>query len=187
MHLEQAQPAVTTYSPIPRSSNFSGVQHSLEWIAYAQAKGWDVLLDAAAFAYQLSGPGSVASRLCRTLVLTKYSATPPRRLPPGRRAALPKLHRLFAGGTITVASVQGDRTISRRRSGVRRWHVELSQLACRGKRTEVHRRHRLDTIHTRVMCLTGLVIGRIDCALPWERDVAGPRVWPLTSPIAAAP
>lgn len=33
----------------PAQSNYSGVQHPLEWIAKAQAKGWDVLLDAAAF------------------------------------------------------------------------------------------------------------------------------------------
>ena len=36
-------------SPIPAQSNFSGVQHPLEWIAQAQAHGWDVLLDAASF------------------------------------------------------------------------------------------------------------------------------------------
>jgi molybdenum cofactor sulfurtransferase len=34
----------------PAQSNFTGVQHPLEWIAAAQAKGWDVLLDAASFA-----------------------------------------------------------------------------------------------------------------------------------------
>src|SRR5205823_2656250 len=33
----------------PAQSNFSGVQHPLDWIAKAQARGWDVLLDAAAF------------------------------------------------------------------------------------------------------------------------------------------
>ena len=33
----------------PAQSNFSGVQHPLEWIAEAQEAGWDVLLDAAAF------------------------------------------------------------------------------------------------------------------------------------------
>lgn len=32
----------------PAQSNFTGVQHSLDWIAQAQAKGWDVMLDAAA-------------------------------------------------------------------------------------------------------------------------------------------
>ena len=33
----------------PAQSNFSGVKHPLEWIALAQARGWDVILDAAAF------------------------------------------------------------------------------------------------------------------------------------------
>jgi molybdenum cofactor sulfurtransferase len=33
----------------PAQSNFSGVQHPLEWIAEAHAAGWDVLLDAAAY------------------------------------------------------------------------------------------------------------------------------------------
>lgn len=33
----------------PAQSNVSGVQHSLDWIEYAQTRGWDVLLDAAAF------------------------------------------------------------------------------------------------------------------------------------------
>jgi len=34
----------------PAQSNFSGVQHDLGWIAQAKAQGFDVLLDAAAFA-----------------------------------------------------------------------------------------------------------------------------------------
>src|SRR5438874_2362052 len=34
----------------PAQSNFSGVQHPLEWIAQAQAQGWDVLVDCASFA-----------------------------------------------------------------------------------------------------------------------------------------
>lgn len=33
----------------PAQSNFTGVQHPLEWIEEAQSRGWDVLLDAAAF------------------------------------------------------------------------------------------------------------------------------------------
>ncbi|MBV9323696.1 MAG: aminotransferase class V-fold PLP-dependent enzyme, partial [Chloroflexi bacterium] len=33
----------------PAQSNFSGVQHSLEWVTEARQHGWDVLLDAAAF------------------------------------------------------------------------------------------------------------------------------------------
>src|SRR6266545_2314488 len=34
----------------PAQSNFSGVRHPLAWIEQAQAHGWDVLLDAAAYA-----------------------------------------------------------------------------------------------------------------------------------------
>ena len=33
----------------PAQSNFSGVQHPLGWVRLAQAAGYDVLLDAAAF------------------------------------------------------------------------------------------------------------------------------------------
>ena len=33
----------------PAQSNFSGVQHPLDWIAAAQSAGWDVLVDCAAF------------------------------------------------------------------------------------------------------------------------------------------
>lgn len=95
----------------PAQSNFSGVQHPLEWIAPAQAQGWDVLLDAAAFVptnrldlgrwqpdyvvmsfYKVFGyPTGVGALLAR-------------------HSALRHLRRpWFAGGTITVASVQADR------------------------------------------------------------------------------
>lgn len=95
----------------PAQSNFSGVQHPLEFIARAQDAGWDVLLDAAAFAptnrldlsrwhpdfvslsfYKMFGyPTGIGALIAR-------------------RRALAKLHRpWFAGGTISVASVQADR------------------------------------------------------------------------------
>ena len=48
--LESAQPGKNNLFAYPAQSNFTGVQHPLEWIAQAQAKGWDVLLDAASFA-----------------------------------------------------------------------------------------------------------------------------------------
>ncbi len=43
-------PAAGSLFAFPAQSNFSGVQHPLTWIAQAQAAGYDVLLDAAAFA-----------------------------------------------------------------------------------------------------------------------------------------
>jgi selenocysteine lyase/cysteine desulfurase len=92
----------------PAQSNFSGVQHPLEWIEQAHALGWDVMLDAAAFVptnrldlrvwhpdyvpisfYKMFGwPTGVGCLLAR-------------------RDALRKLERpWFSGGTIVAAFVQ---------------------------------------------------------------------------------
>jgi molybdenum cofactor sulfurtransferase len=48
--LNLALPGHNNLFAYPAQSNFSGVQHPLEWIEQAHARGWDVLLDAAAFA-----------------------------------------------------------------------------------------------------------------------------------------
>ncbi len=95
----------------PAQSNFSGVQHPLEWIERAHAKGWDVLLDAAAFAP--SNPLDLGKFKADFVPLSFYKIFG---YPTGigalvaRREALKKLCRpWFAGGTITVASVQGDK------------------------------------------------------------------------------
>lgn len=45
-----ARPAGNNLFAYPAQSNFSSVKHPLEWIEKAHALGWDVLLDAAAFA-----------------------------------------------------------------------------------------------------------------------------------------
>ncbi len=97
----------------PAQSNFTGVQHPLDWIATAQARGYDVLLDAAAFVpansldlsryhpdftvvswYKVFGhPTGVGSLIAR-------------------RDALARLRRpWFSGGTIYAVSAQAQ------------WHV----------------------------------------------------------------
>ncbi len=48
--LAQANPGARNLFAFPAQSNFTGAQHPLEWIDEAHARGWDVLLDAAAFA-----------------------------------------------------------------------------------------------------------------------------------------
>jgi selenocysteine lyase/cysteine desulfurase len=95
----------------PAQSNFSGVHHPLDWIPLAQSQGWDVLLDAAAF--------TPTNRLDLTRWRPDFVSQSFYKIfgyPTGvgclvaRKSALAKLHRpWFAGGTITVASVQGDR------------------------------------------------------------------------------
>ena len=95
----------------PAQSNFSSVKHPLEWVERAHRHGWDVLLDAAAFV--------PTSRLDLSVVKPDFVSISFYKMfgyPTGvgallaRKEALAKLHRpWFAGGTITVASVQGDK------------------------------------------------------------------------------
>lgn len=106
-----ADPAQHNLFAFPAQSNFSGVQHPLTWIERAQARGWDVLLDAAAFAP--SNRLDLSRWKADFVALSFYKIFG---YPTGlgaliaRRGALAKLHRpWFAGGTITVASVQGDK------------------------------------------------------------------------------
>jgi selenocysteine lyase/cysteine desulfurase len=156
-HLDRAEPGRNQLFAYPAQSNFSGVQHPLEWIELAQARGWQVLLDGAAFVptnrldlsrwhpdfvslsfYKMFGyPTGVGCLLAR-------------------KSALRTLQRpWFAGGTITVASVQR-----------RGWHALLPDEAGFEDGTvnylslpavEIGLRHiaaiGLETIHTRVACL----------------------------------
>jgi selenocysteine lyase/cysteine desulfurase len=109
--LDIAEPGRHNLFAYPAQSNFSGVQHPLAWIELAQSKGWDVLLDAAAFVpsnrLDLSRwhPDFVALSFYKMFGYpTGVGALV------ARREALAKLHRpWFAGGTITVASVSADR------------------------------------------------------------------------------
>jgi molybdenum cofactor sulfurtransferase len=92
----------------PAQSNFSGVQHPLDWIERAHARGWDVLLDAAAYVptnrLDLSRwhPDFVALSFYKMFGWpTGVGALI------ARRDALAKLERpWFSGGTIVAAFVQ---------------------------------------------------------------------------------
>ena len=145
----------------PAQSNFTGVQHSLKWIKQAQDNGWDVLLDAASF---VPGNHLDLSRWHPDFVpISFYKMFG---YPTGvgcllaRKETLAKLRRpWFAGGTINTASVQGD------------WHVMAESEAAFEDGTinylslpavEIGLRHLatigMDTIHTRVTCLTGYLL-----------------------------
>ncbi len=110
-YLDRARSGGHNLFAFPAQSNFSGVLHPLEWIERAQAKGWDVLVDAAAFV--------PTNRLDLGIWHPDYVALSFYKMfgyPTGvgvliaRWQALEKLHRpWFAGGTISVASVQADR------------------------------------------------------------------------------
>ncbi len=91
----------------PAQSNFSGVQHPLDWIEAAQRRGWDVLLDASAFVPTNQLDLSRWRPEYVTISFYKIFG-----YPTGmgalivRKEALRKLRRpWFAGGTITFSSV----------------------------------------------------------------------------------
>lgn len=109
--LDRPNPGGNNLFAFPAQSNFSGVQHPLEFIQWAHQRGWDVLLDAAAFTPTNRLDLSVHKPDFVTQSFYKIFG-----YPTGvgaliaKRDILKRLHRpWFAGGTITVASVQGDK------------------------------------------------------------------------------
>ncbi len=92
----------------PAQSNFSGVQHPLSLIGLAQARGFDVLLDAASYV-----PAHALSLRRHPAAFVALSFYKMFGYPTGigalvaRRDALARLRRpWFAGGTVTYAAVQ---------------------------------------------------------------------------------
>src|SRR4029077_14979750 len=142
----------------PAQSNFSGVQHPLEWIERAHAKGWDVLLDAAAFT------AKNCRERCRWAVDFVVQAFYKLFGSPtgvgcllARKTALARLRRpWFSGGTITVASVQGDKYyLAEGATAFEDGTLDYLALPA----VEIGLQHiaaiGIDVIHERVRCLTG--------------------------------
>lgn len=148
----------------PAQSNFSGVQHPLEWIDEARDAGWDVLLDSAAFVptnrldlarwrpdfavvsfYKLFGfPTGVGCLLAR-------------------HDAMARLRRpWFAGGTITIASVQGDGYFHHdNEAAFEDGTLDYLNLPAVGAGLRHVERVGIDTIHERVRALCGWLLGSL--------------------------
>jgi selenocysteine lyase/cysteine desulfurase len=159
--LDQPKGAGPRLFSYPAQSNFSGVQHPLEWIEVARAKGWDVLVDAAAFVptnrldlsqwkpdfiplsfYKLFGyPTGIGCLLAR-------------------RAVLRTLQRpWFAGGSIWAVSVESERIfMADDEAAFEDGTINYLMLPA----IEIGLRHLqsvgVETIHTRVACLTGWLL-----------------------------
>jgi molybdenum cofactor sulfurtransferase len=162
--LAEADASALNLFAFPAQSNFTGVQHPLEYVDRAQRRGWDVLLDAAAFVptnrldlrdvrpefvsvsfYKMFGyPTGVGCLLART-------------------AALSKLRRpWFAGGTVNFATVGGRRhVLSPGEAGFEDGTLNYLSIGA----VEIGLRHLaaagIDAIHTRVMCLTGWLLSKL--------------------------
>ena len=150
----------------PAQSNFSGVQHPLAWIAQAQAAGYDVLLDAAAFA--------PASRLDLSRWHPDYVTLSFYKIfgyPTGigallvRRPALARLRRpWYADGTTTFSSVRAEATpgggfyLTPGPAGFEDGTLDYLGIPAVGIGLDHIGSVGIETIHTRVMCLSGWLL-----------------------------
>ncbi len=161
VQLKRTRPGRNHLFAFPAQSNFSGVQHPLDLIEEAHAAGWDVLLDAAAFVptnrldvdrwkpdlvaasfYKMFGyPTGVGCLLMRKAMFARH-------------------HRpWFAGGTVQIASVQGDaHYLAKDAAAYEDGTVNYLSLPA----VEIGLRHLtdvgLETIHERVRCLTAWLL-----------------------------
>lgn len=162
--LAMARPGGHNLFAYPAQSNFSSVQHPLEWIDLAHAHGWDVALDVAAFA--------PTSRLDLSRWKADFVPLSFYKIfgyPTGigalivRREALARLVRpWFAGGTITVASVQGRRHfLAEGHAAFEDGTVDYLGIPA----VEIGLRHieaiGMDVIKSRLACLTGWLLQRL--------------------------
>lgn len=162
--LERARAGKNNLFAYPAQSNFSGVQHPLEWIPQAQAKGWEVLLDAASFV--------PSNRLDLSQWHPDFVAISFYKIfgyPTGvgcllaRKTSLQKLRRpWYAGGTITFSSVMGfNHYLTPGPAGFEDGTVNYLSLPAVELGLKYIEWVDINLIHTRVMCLTGWLIEQL--------------------------
>jgi selenocysteine lyase/cysteine desulfurase len=148
----------------PAQSKFSSVQHPLGWIELAHEQGYDVLLDAAAYV--------PASRLDLSVVKPDFVPVSWYKVfgyPTGvgcliaRREALGRLLRpWFAGGSVSMATVQGDwHTPAADEARFEDGTVSFLQIPDVEAGLAWINGIGMDLIHQRVMCLAGWLIDRL--------------------------
>jgi len=159
--LDRGDPLHPNLFAYPAQSNFSGVKHPLEFVEQAHERGWDVLLDAAAFVP--TNPLDLAAVKPEFVAISFYKMFG---YPTGvgcllvRNEALPRLIRpWFAGGTVNFATVQGRvHILSPREAGFEDGTLNYLSIPA----VEIGLRHLqrvgVETISARVSCLSGWLL-----------------------------
>jgi len=148
----------------PAQSNFSGVKHPLEIVTEARHRGWDVLIDAAAFV--------PTSRLDLEAVQPDFVALSFYKMfgyPTGvgcllaRRDALARLARpWFAGGTVNFATVQARaHLLSPGEAGFEDGTLNFLSIPAVTIGLRYLERAGLERIATRVECLTAWLLDEL--------------------------
>ena len=162
--LQQAKGDGSSLFAYPAQSNFTGVQHAPHWIKAAQDRGWDVIFDAAAFV-----PGTWLDLSTWHPDFVPISFYKMFGYPTGvgcllvRKPALAKLQRpWFAGGTIKLATVQGDmHVMAEGNAAFEDGTINYLSLPA----IEIGLKYLLmigmETIHTRIECLIGWLLDKL--------------------------
>jgi molybdenum cofactor sulfurtransferase len=162
--LDQADRSKPNLFAFPAQSNFSGVQHPLELVAAAREKGWDVLLDAAAFV--------PTNRLDLRAVAPDFVTISFYKMfgyPTGvgcllaTHEALARLRRpWFAGGTVNFASVQGRAHIlAGREAGFEDGTLNYLSIPAVDVGLQYLERVGIDAVHRHVRELTSHLLARL--------------------------
>jgi selenocysteine lyase/cysteine desulfurase len=162
--LRRAGPGGPHLFAFPAQSNFSGVRHSLDLVSLAHDSGWDVLLDAAALV--------PTNRLDLGIVKPDFVAVSFYKMfgyPTGvgclivKRAALERLRRpWFAGGTVNFASVEGcTHILAPAEAGFEDGTLNFLSIPAVANGLSLLQRVGIDTIHTRVTCLTDWLLTQL--------------------------
>lgn len=162
--LADVDPAAANLFVFPAQSNFTGVRHPLEIAAEARAAGWTVMLDAAAFVPTSSLDLSTVAADFVTLSFYKMFGYPTAvGCLIARHDALRRLQRpWFAGGTVNFATVQGRRHIlAPREAGFEDGTLNYLGIPAVDIGLRHLRRVGIDTIHTRVDCLTSWMLEQL--------------------------
>ena len=163
--LEQPATGEPRLFAYPAQSNFSGVQHPLDWVREASDRGWDVILDCAAFApTNRLDLGSVRPDFAVVSFYKMFGYPTGVGALIARRTALEKLRRpWFAGGTIIVASVQDESwySLAPAPAGFEDGTVNYLSLSAVEMGLEYLERIGMEAIHERVMALTGWLLDQM--------------------------
>ncbi len=148
----------------PAQSNVSGVKHSLDWIERAQKKGWDVLLDAAAFVPSSKLDLRVHRPNFVTLSFYKIFG-----YPTGIGALLVRKDSFdtlqkpwFAGGTVTFAAVnESFHTLKNSYERFEDGTINYLGIPAVKIGLEYINEIGIEIINTRVHCLTGWLLYKL--------------------------
>ncbi len=162
--LDTADPNHNNLFAYPAQSNFSGVKHPLELIELAHSKGWDVLLDAAAFL--------PTNRLNLSVVKPDFVSMSFYKMfgyPTGigmlliHKRVFDKLHRpWFAGGTVNFASVQGQgHYLAKDEAAFEDGTVDYLNIPAVKLGLKHLESIGIDVIGERVRCLTGWLLSQL--------------------------